>query len=192
MVRGEALRDRIAAGILDAAATLLAERGDSVSMADIAEAAGVGRATLYRYFPSRDELVAGIARAGFEELCESVAEARLDTVGVEEGLARVTRAFLAAGSKYVALWSAGKQSSGKKDIDEAEADRQLAEPVRELLRRGVADGTIRQDLPTEVLFELFSALLERSLLLVMRRELGPEQAAAAVLTVYLNGTTTPD
>ncbi|MGH3259142.1 MAG: helix-turn-helix domain-containing protein, partial [Streptosporangiaceae bacterium] len=57
MSTSAALRDRAARVILDAAAALLAERGESVSMADIAEAAGVGRATVYRYFPTKDALL---------------------------------------------------------------------------------------------------------------------------------------
>jgi TetR/AcrR family transcriptional repressor of mexCD-oprJ operon len=186
MVRGETLRDRIAAGILEAANVLLAERPDA-SMADIATASGVGRATLYRYFPSRDDLLAGIAKAGFEDLCERVAGVGLASVDVETGLARLTRTFLAAGPKYMAVWPGGVMPDRKKQIDVDEADKLLAEPVRELLRRGIADGTIRSDIPVAVLFELYTALLERSLALVIRRELGSEQAAASVLSVFLGG-----
>ncbi|NUR96114.1 MAG: TetR/AcrR family transcriptional regulator [Kribbellaceae bacterium] len=186
MVRGESLRDRIAAGIVEAAAALLTERPDA-SMADIAVASGVGRATLYRYFPSRDDLLADIARIGFEELCARVAEADVASVGVEAGLARLTRAFLAAGPKYMAVWPGGVVSDRKRQIEADEADRKLAEPVRELLRRGVAEGTIRSDIPVSVLFELYTALLERSLVLVIRREQGAEQAASAVLSVFLGG-----
>ncbi len=51
------MRDHVAEAILDAAAAVFAERGEAASMADVAEAAGVGRATLYRYFPSRDVLL---------------------------------------------------------------------------------------------------------------------------------------
>jgi AcrR family transcriptional regulator len=44
--------------VLDVAATLLAERGlRGWSMDDVAERAGVGRATVYRRFDSRDQLV---------------------------------------------------------------------------------------------------------------------------------------
>lgn len=43
--------------ILDAASELFAERGvAAVGMDDIARAAGCSRATLYRYFPNRDQL----------------------------------------------------------------------------------------------------------------------------------------
>lgn len=47
----------VADRLLDAAAALTAERGPrAVSMADVAAAAGVSRATLYRYFADRHEL----------------------------------------------------------------------------------------------------------------------------------------
>jgi len=51
--------------ILDAAAELFAARGvAAVGMAEVAEAAGCSRATLYRYFSSRDDLrVAFVHRA---------------------------------------------------------------------------------------------------------------------------------
>ena len=49
--------DRAAERILDAADKVFGERGVSgAGMADIAEAAGCSRGTLYRYFPSRHDL----------------------------------------------------------------------------------------------------------------------------------------
>src|SRR5260370_33718955 len=74
------LRDRIATGILDTAAAVLAERGESASMAEIADAAGVSRATLYRYFPSRDALLRGLAEAGAGELRDPIADAEPDPI----------------------------------------------------------------------------------------------------------------
>jgi AcrR family transcriptional regulator len=187
MTRRPALRDRIVSGILDTAAEVLAERGEAASMAEIAEAAGVGRATLYRYFPSREALLAGLAGAAFEDLIGRIEDAELDTVPVAEGIARLTRSFVAAGRRYTALMRA-KQTAGRKDVlDPAEVDRGLTEPVRELLRRGAADGTLRTDLPVEILVVMFTGLLEKALELVTRERLGVEQAAAAVIGVFLNG-----
>ena len=54
MARSPAIQDRVAEAILDVAANLLASGGEPPSMADIAAAAGVGRATLYRHFPTRE------------------------------------------------------------------------------------------------------------------------------------------
>ncbi len=56
---------------------LFAERGyDAVSMADIAEAAGVGRRSLFRYFPSKADLVWGGADVVGAELERLLARAR--------------------------------------------------------------------------------------------------------------------
>lgn len=58
------LRERNAAQtrdlVLDTALDLFLERGyDGTRMDEIAEAAGIGSSTLYRYFPTKDELVLG-------------------------------------------------------------------------------------------------------------------------------------
>lgn len=49
------------------------------------------------------------------------------------------------------------------------------------------DGTLRRDVPVTVLFALYSGMLDQALNLVQRRELGSEQAAAWVATIFLNG-----
>jgi hypothetical protein len=41
-----------------------------------------------------------------------------------------------------------------------------------------------------VLFDLFTGLLERALDLVVREELGVEQASSAMVTLFLDGTRT--
>ena len=177
------LRDRIAAGILDTAAAVLAGRGESASMAEIADAAGVSRATLYRYFPSRDALLSGLAEAASAELRERIADAELDTIPVQEAIARLTRGFVFAGSKYVAL-----THSGHKPPDSGKTQQDLAEPVYRLLRRGIADGTLRSDLRPEVLVQIFSGLLETAIRISGPGGIGAEKASAAVISVFLDGS----
>lgn len=54
----EAHRHQVRDAILDTTAALAAERGlTSVTMSEIAEQAGIGRATLYKYFPSVDAIL---------------------------------------------------------------------------------------------------------------------------------------
>jgi AcrR family transcriptional regulator len=65
-LRADALRNR--ARLLEAATLLFAERGGDVSLEDVARAAGVGIGTLYRHFPSRDDLVVGVYGAQVEAL----------------------------------------------------------------------------------------------------------------------------
>jgi AcrR family transcriptional regulator len=56
------------AALLSAAARLFAARGSDVTYEEIAHTAGVGRATLYRHFPSRDDLLGAILDGIQDEL----------------------------------------------------------------------------------------------------------------------------
>src|SRR5580698_7538300 len=67
--------------ILSAALRLIARRGvRRLGMQEVSEAAGVSRGTLYRYFPSKDHLLAAMA----------VHDEQRFTVGLTEALASVT------------------------------------------------------------------------------------------------------
>lgn len=187
MTRGEGLRDRTAAAIVESAAAVLAERGDAASMEEIANAAGISRATLYRYFPNREELLGAMAAASVRELADRVSEAGPATLPIEEAVARLARAIIATGSKYAAL-----------DLDSArltdaypELDTEVIEPIRALFRRAIADGSLRSDLPLEVLMNLFSGLIKGALAAVATGRQGVEQAAAAVTTVFVHGAQAP-
>ncbi len=57
-LRADAERNR--RRLLDAAEALFSERGLDVGVAEIAERAGVGRGTLFRNFPSKEDLIAAI------------------------------------------------------------------------------------------------------------------------------------
>ena len=174
------LRDHVAVLILERAATLLAQNGPTASMAEIAQAAGVGRATLYRHFPTRDALLEALAAAAVEDLGERLAEAGLETVPVREAVARACRAFVTTGGKYLAL-----MRTGHKPADPAAADRHIAAPLRALLQRGVDEGELRPDIAPELMLALFSALIETGLTLAA--QIGAEQAAAAVSGLFLDG-----
>ena len=54
--------------VLDAAADLFAQRGCDVSVDEIANRAGVGHATVFRRFPTKDELIAAVVAKQIREL----------------------------------------------------------------------------------------------------------------------------
>jgi AcrR family transcriptional regulator len=70
--RADAVANRDA--LIRAAAALYAERGLDVSVEDIAQAAGVGRATLYRHFPTREQLHVAILEQIVEQIEAAGAE----------------------------------------------------------------------------------------------------------------------
>jgi AcrR family transcriptional regulator len=55
--------------ILAAARALFAEQGTDVLLADVARRAGVGAATLYRHFPTREDLAEAVYVAEVDDLC---------------------------------------------------------------------------------------------------------------------------
>ncbi|MDQ8044281.1 MAG: helix-turn-helix domain-containing protein [Solirubrobacteraceae bacterium] len=72
-LRADARRNRDA--LLTAARSVFAELGLDAPLDAIAKRAGVGRATLYRRFPTRDALIAAIFDDDFAALSEVVAQA---------------------------------------------------------------------------------------------------------------------
>lgn len=79
-------RQQVTDAILDATAELIAEHGPmSVAMSAIAERAGIGRATLYKYFPDVESiLVAWHTRDFAEHLQQLKALSQLDTVTLND------------------------------------------------------------------------------------------------------------
>jgi AcrR family transcriptional regulator len=64
--RADAVRNR--ARIVETARAVFAERGSDASLEEIARGAGVGIGTLYRHFPTRDDLVVAVFHDQVDEL----------------------------------------------------------------------------------------------------------------------------
>src|SRR5580704_16491497 len=101
--RGLPRYDRTAAAILTAAAHVLSEHGSRANMADVAAAAGVSRATVYRYYPDRDALLSAMATKVLADAATRLAGAGLERAPVEDAIERIVRAILAVGDGYAVL-----------------------------------------------------------------------------------------
>jgi TetR/AcrR family transcriptional repressor of mexCD-oprJ operon len=178
---GAPRHDRTAAAILDAAAHVLSERGSRANLADVAAAAGVSRATLYRYYPDREALLAALASTALAEAAARLADAGLERAPVEEAIERIVRAVIAVGDRYSVIVHELVK------FDPAEAERLLGAPMRAVFARGIESGLFRQDLSADVLLELFGGALRAAVKLIERRQLGLEEASAATASVFLDG-----
>jgi TetR/AcrR family transcriptional regulator, mexCD-oprJ operon repressor len=173
------IRERIAAAIVEAAARVFAERGGQASMGEVAAAAGISRATLYRYFPSRELLLEKLAQVSLTETGERLRAAKLEQVPTPEGLTRAVRALITVGDRYIVLAREHVQP------DSAQFEQRLAAPLRSLLERGQAAGEIRTDLSAAWLMEALVGLVAGGLL--SADTLGAEEAVAAVSSLFLEG-----
>ena len=170
-----------AAAILDAAAHALSEHRSNANMADVAGAAGVSRATLYRYYPDREALLDALASHALAEAAGRLADAGLERAPVEEAIERIVRALTAVGDRYAVLLRE------QIEADPGEIERLVAAPMRAVFARGLESGHFRQDLPADVLLELLGGALVAALNLIERGRLGLEEASAAAASVFLDG-----
>ena len=173
-----AFQERIGDAIVDAAIAVLASGGEA-SMQSIAEEAGVARATIYRYFPSRQELLEEVGRRAVVEVSARLRSSRLEEVPVEEGIARALRALVEAGDLFVVLT---RQRTGS---IERTVRRQLDAPLRSLVGRGQHQGVIRDDVPDTWLTELLLVLAVS--MSYAKPSRGTDDTVADLLSVFLHG-----
>jgi TetR/AcrR family transcriptional regulator, mexCD-oprJ operon repressor len=173
----QALQHRVGAAVLAGAARVLAVRGPAASMADVAAAAGVARATVYRYFPNRQALLDELTVVALREADERITSARTDEVPTTEAISRLVRALVDIGDAFIVV--------ARERVRPAEFDRVLTDPLTRLFERGQASGDIRDDVPVTWLAEALLALTVSLLTATPPR--GREDTVATITSVFLDG-----
>jgi AcrR family transcriptional regulator len=178
----EAHRREVHDAILDTTAALIAEHGLlSVTMSQIAEKTGIGRATLYKYFSDVEAILLAWHERQIQDHLESLAQARDQ---VEEPGDRL-KAVL-EGYALISYESHGHQDAElaaflHQDQHLARAQRHLRKMIRELLIDGVAAGAVRDDVAAD---ELANYCLHA---LTAARTLPSEAAVRRLVGVTLGG-----
>lgn len=131
--------------VLRAARAAFAERGSALQMNDVANAAGVGVATVYRAFPSKDALLGALAADSFNACLDEAdkALARDDTAAaVEQFLHRIANMFAEQAGLRELL---ANLSPGQRPSRQA----QLVDRFTQLHERAIADHVIRPDISAQ-------------------------------------------
>jgi TetR/AcrR family transcriptional regulator, mexCD-oprJ operon repressor len=170
-----------ARGILTSAARTFADRGSAVSMTEIAARSGVGRATLYRHFPTREVLLQELQRVVVESVGQGLRAAELDSLAAPEALDRAVRVVLTVGHEYAVVIR--EQVPVPRDV----ADRVVRDPIRGMLARGQAEGVLRREPSLEWLEDMFIGLVQAGLQQIVRRGADFDATARAVVSAYLEG-----
>jgi hypothetical protein len=122
------------------------------------------------------------ATAARDATAARLAEADLDAVPVTEGIARLARVVAAGGSKYAALVSQFGPANASREQE------QITTMIDGLLRRGIDDGTFRDDISASELRFLLGSLLQAAARLAAEQQAGVEKTAALITKVFLHGT----
>ena len=184
--RRDALRNR--ERILNAATDLVRRDGDKVAMAQIAQHAGVGVGTLYRHFPTREDLLAALVHRSFGIAVENATAAAAHAGSALEGIRSFFLATLRDRERFVLPLHGGPPVF-------TPATRQLQADVRIILRslleRGQTTGELRADLTPEDLI-VATSILSRPLpgtepALVAERRGAWDRIAARQIELMLHG-----
>lgn len=134
--------------VLDAFAELMAERPfDAITMAQIAERAGLGRTAIYHHFHDKEQVVLGFAIDGTEAYLEQLAA---DLDGIEDAAQRLRtyvrhqvehshQFHMGLGSQLYAVLSPAGQVAIREHVVQVEA------ALRAILVDGVEQGVFRID-----------------------------------------------
>jgi AcrR family transcriptional regulator len=142
-LRADAQRNR--ERILEVAREAFTRSGADASLDDIAKQAGVGPGTLYRHFPTREELLKAVYRKELETLA-AAAQKFAATLPPVEALRAWLLLFVDAVAAKQIIAPALNSLLGdyKKVFEDSHALVQQA--LRNLVKRGIKSGEIRNDL----------------------------------------------
>jgi AcrR family transcriptional regulator len=144
--RADAVRNR--ERVLEAAKAVFSAGGVDASLEAVAKRAGVGIGTLYRHFPTREDLFAAVYRREVDQLAELAAQLK-DDPAPSDALRRWLRAnveFVATKKGMAAALAVA--SHGTSELN-AYSFGHLTKAVGLLLARAVAAGEIRADIAPE-------------------------------------------
>jgi AcrR family transcriptional regulator len=178
----EAHRQAVHDAILGAAWSLVGERGLlSVTMSQIAERAGIGRATLYKYFPDVESILIAFHERHVAGHLEQLAELSGRPGDAGQRLEAVLEQFA------LIAHDRGRHSTEElsallhRGQTLARAEQQLIDLVRDLLTEVAATGALRDDVAPE---ELANYCVHA---LTAAADLPSEAAVRRLVTVTLDG-----
>ena len=175
-------RDRTRGAILAAAASVLA-RDRTATLPDIAEAAGVGRTTLHRYFPDRQSLIAATIQDSIRAIQQSMDEADLDQGSPLDAMRRAVAAMVAVGDRLMFVFGDQSLLKGYGTPAGPVPD----DPVIDLITRGQAQGIFDPEVSASWIQHVLWVLVYRGCEDANRGELPRHGITAIVIRTLENG-----
>ena len=162
----EAHRAAVRDATLDTTADLVARHGlRAVTMSEIAERTGIGRATLYKYFPDVEAILAAWHEREISGHLEQLAAARDEAEGPAGRLRAVLEAYALIARESHAQHDAELAAVLHRGEQTAHAEQQLRSMVRDLIAEAATTGDVRADIvPDELVTYCLHAIAAASAL----------------------------
>jgi AcrR family transcriptional regulator len=148
----EAHRHQVRDAILDTTAALVTEQGLlSVTMSQIAAVTGIGRATLYKYFPDVESILLAWHQRQIAGHLDQLAEVRDQAGEADQRLEAVLEAYALIAQQSHRHRDSELATFLHRDQHVTRAEQQLRDMLQELLTQAAATGKVRGDVaPSEL------------------------------------------
>jgi AcrR family transcriptional regulator len=148
----ETHRHEVRDAVLEATAALVNQRGlRAVTMSEIAETVGIGRATLYKYFPDLEAILSAWHERKVAEHIDQLARVRDREGRPERRLQAVLEAYAVIRQETAAHQDTELSMALHRGHHALRAPQRLRDMLKELITLGVKAGEIRRDVPAEEL-----------------------------------------
>ena len=175
--RSDAARNHQA--LIRAATAAVHREGPRVPMATIAGDAGVGIGTLYRHFPTREDLLGYLTHASFERVLGNARAAEGNAATATEALRQFIEAAISQRNQLVLPLHGGPPPAWPATRTVRD---QVHRVIQQIIDRGRADGTITADVtPHDIV--VFGAMLAQP----RRSDPGWDATCRRLLATYLAG-----
>jgi AcrR family transcriptional regulator len=151
--RTDALRNR--ERILEVAKAAFTRQGANASLEEIAKQAGVGTGTLYRHFPTRDELIEGVYRNEVEKLAAAAGRFAETMSPIEALRAWMLLLVNYIAAKHIIAPALNTIAGGPSRLHEGSRS-MIQGAIDELVKRAKKSGDLRRDLDA---YDLLRALI---------------------------------
>ncbi|WP_379141310.1 TetR/AcrR family transcriptional regulator [Paenibacillus sp. sgz500992] len=169
--------------ILDEATKLLIEKPNA-SMNEIADASGIGIATLHRYVESREQLMIHLGFRAIEVVRATIEGIPLTEENCEDYFPRLIEALIPLGDKIYFL---GHDASVNYNPDIEGADQKLREPALKAISMLQQKGYLRHDINSKWIIDVLYSILFLTWQQVIDGQIARKSAAALVVDTFYNG-----
>lgn len=174
-LRSDARRNRRT--VLDAAVALLAKRPQA-TMQEVADASGLGRTTVYRHFPRRQDLIDALYEQVLAESAQTVRDAIGAAGNARELLCDLGARVIAIGDRYRFLDA--HPELRERTLSGAGDDREGADPLQDYLTAAQERGEVRPDVPVAWMLTTMRGLAVVAMFEVSAGRMNVEDAAKHV------------
>ncbi|MEM7100537.1 MAG: TetR/AcrR family transcriptional regulator [Pseudomonadota bacterium] len=174
---------RSRAAIVDSSITLLLQN-PGASMSEIAVAAGVGRATLYRHFETKEALVQEISLLCLQETEAALGQLDMPELALDQIKLCIVH-LMPMANRYSFLLNLWSEASGSAQVDAVYID-QLYK-LANMIEQAKVEGSIRADLDTEWIVAHFDGLLNNAWWYKTKKGLSDEAVTQLMINTFLAG-----